>query len=358
MRQKTFGSASAALVLLSATLMAAACNDDPREQVGSLSASVTVGGDPHDVASVRFDIVAAGGTCADTPIASKTVPLEEEVLPPSVAGAGAGSHRFADGLFVLAPGTYLACATPLAADGTASQQCAPTSSSVTVVAQQTNEVLLVSQCRGNPNGGIDVVVTLNSPPLITAVDIAPSKFITVCQSAGITVTASDPDGDALSYAFTSSGGSLASDGNTASFLGAAGDYTVSVDVSDGRGGHATLSFPIHVSTATCTAVPDAIEALFQGRCSTCHTRTTPPPAAGVNFQTAATAYASLVGVMSSNPACAARVRVIPGDAANSYIIAKLRAAPGICGNPMPLGRPPLPEAEINRIETWINALPH
>ena len=40
------------------------------------------------------------------------------------------------------------------------------------------------------------------------------------------------------------------------------------------------------------------------------------------------------------------------------IIAKLRAQAGICGQPMPLGRPPLPENEIQTIGFWIEALPH
>jgi hypothetical protein len=52
------------------------------------------------------------------------------------------------------------------------------------------------------------------------------------------------------------------------------------------------------------------------------------------------------------------VRVIPGNAAESYLIAKLRNAPGICGTAMPRNRPPLPEEQIQTIEAWIDALPH
>jgi hypothetical protein len=50
--------------------------------------------------------------------------------------------------------------------------------------------------------------------------------------------------------------------------------------------------------------------------------------------------------------------VSPGDAANRYLIAKLRGSPDICGARMPRNQPALPEAEIQTIEDWINALPN
>jgi hypothetical protein len=56
-------------------------------------------------------------------------------------------------------------------------------------------------------------------------------------------------------------------------------------------------------------------------------------------------------------ACASALLVAPQDPANSYLIAKLRALPGICGTPMPRNAPPLPEQEIAAIESWIAALP-
>jgi hypothetical protein len=51
-----------------------------------------------------------------------------------------------------------------------------------------------------------------------------------------------------------------------------------------------------------------------------------------------------------------RVKVVPGDAPNSYLIAKLRGFLSICGVPMPLGRAPLQDAQILTIEAWIKAL--
>jgi hypothetical protein len=70
------------------------------------------------------------------------------------------------------------------------------------------------------------------------------------------------------------------------------------------------------------------------------------------------AFTNLVGQPARGAPCTARTRVIPGDSAASYLIAKLRGEAGICGVQMPRGQPPLPEAEIQAIAAWIDSLPH
>ena len=339
----------------------AACDGTPPQagdSYGSLSAGLTLATE-HDVTAVKFDVVATSAGCESTPLASQTTPMETETLPSSVSGTGSGMHPFADGLFVLPPGDYRVCATPLG--GTVpSTQCAPTSGVATVVAQQTNEVVLVSQCSGNPNGGVDIVVVLNDPPVISAMAITPSKFITTCESATIAVTATDPNGDALTYSWAiasgPAGASLLGAGASATFSspGGAGDYVVAAKVTDVHGASVSLSFPIHVSAAIC-AVPDAVQAIFVNRCNSCHILNS---AGGLHLSPPTEAYANLVGQHAVGVGCTAEVRVVPGNPAASYLIAKLRGAAGICGVQMPRGRPPLPEAEINTIEAWIAGLPH
>jgi hypothetical protein len=248
---------------------------------GSIQAALTVGGSRHDVTAVYYKVVDANSTCSDPPIAETTSTLEDEDLPGSVLPPGAGAHPGADGLFVLPPGNYRVCATPMGAGGP-SLECASTEGTASVFSESTIEIALVSQCSGDANGGLDVVVALNDPPKITDLDITPSKFITQCETATITTTAVDPDGDALSYAWeiVAGAGSLSGQDSTATFAPAgAGDSTVRMTVTDTLGGSAKLSFPIHVSAASCATCTDGIQNQGEtgvdcgGPCSACATCT-------------------------------------------------------------------------------------
>jgi hypothetical protein len=94
--------------------------------------------------------------------------------------------------------------------------------------------------------------------------------------------------------------------------------------------------------------------VFEQVCEHCHSGATAP--AGLRLD-AANSYASLVGVSSvERPGV---LRVAPGDANNSYLIHKLEGTPGIVGQRMPAGLPPLPQSDINVIRQWIGdgALP-
>jgi hypothetical protein len=304
---------------------------------------------------VRIDVVGAEDGCDAEPLYSETIGLEGEALTASLAMSGV--HAFADGFFVLPPGSYRVCGTPLAGESP-SEECGTAESEVAVEAGTTSEVVLISQCTGGANGAVDVVVSLNDAPVITELSLDPSKFITVCESVHLVATASDPNDDALSYSWTVSSGpegsTLHSDGAAATFFGPVGDYVLTLGVSDGHGGSASLEFPIHVTDAVCEVSP-AVQDIFTARCTPSHTVGS---SGGLHLDPASSSFANLVGVHSGSAACADRVRVIPGDAASSYLVAKLRGTAGICGVPMPRNQPALPEEEIQVIEDWINGLPH
>jgi hypothetical protein len=97
---------------------------------------------------------------------------------------------------------------------------------------------------------------------------------------------------------------------------------------------------------------EAADEAGRAACTNCHTdaggRT---PSGGLNLRHDL-AYASLVSVASRGKAGA--VRVIPGDADNSYIVQKLEGRSGIVGERMPrTGGPYLTEGQMTIIKRWI-----
>jgi hypothetical protein len=339
------------------SVLAACSGHEPggEGEPGVLRASIELSSVAHDVTGARFDVVLSDEDCGSAPLLTQTVSLEDEALPASLAGSG--THAFAGALFVLAPGAYRVCATPLAGDEP-SAECGPTDAVTDVAAAVTTEVALTSQCGGEANGGLGVVVSLNDSPVITGLELDPSQFISVCETLELEVSATDPNDDALAYSWSIASGpegaSLHPSESSATFSGPAGDYTLLVTVDDGHGGDNSLEFPLHVSDAVCE-VPTAVQEIFTARCTPCHTVGS---SGGLHLDPATASYANLVGVNAASSACNTRTRVIPGDAASSYLIAKLRGESDICGLPMPRNLPLLPEEEIQLIESWINELPH
>lgn len=61
-------------------------------------------------------------------------------------------------------------------------------------------------------------------------------------------TASDPDGDELSYTWSADGGSISGEGATVAWTApdALGSYTITVEVADGKGGEAATQLTVNV----------------------------------------------------------------------------------------------------------------
>lgn len=93
--------------------------------------------------------------------------------------------------------------------------------------------------------------------------------------------------------------------------------------------------------------------LLKTRCAICHL--TGREAGNMALHPAG-AYASLVGVKSTEAKAIARVE--PGKPEASYLIAKLEGthiAMGGTGARMPFGAAPLPQAQVDMIKAWIKA---
>jgi hypothetical protein len=90
--------------------------------------------------------------------------------------------------------------------------------------------------------------------------------------------------------------------------------------------------------------------VFQGICVGCHNAGGAAFAGGLRLD-AGQAYNQLVNTPSTGKSAA--VRVIPGNASDSYLIHKLEGRSDIVGSRMPLNGPFLSQADIDVIRTWI-----
>ena len=90
----------------------------------------------------------------------------------------------------------------------------------------------------------------NTAPTISSVTVNPQS-VPASGMATVMVAATDPDGDALTYSYTVSGGAITPNGASATWTapGQAGAYSVTVTVSDGNGGQASNNGSLTVTQA-------------------------------------------------------------------------------------------------------------
>lgn len=211
-----------------------------------------------DVENVAFEVI----NLATGNVQTQVIPLLDFGLPPGF-DPGLEGNAFADWFVVLNPGDYEVTATPLSASGEPSQVCAPTSGTATVFRGETTELLLVSQCSAG-SGALDVTVTFDSVPFIEELEFRPSKFTCSGDPTSMVATATDADGDPLTYewqviaipdAATDTSYCLGYvDANATFSAVVAGRYELLLSVSDGRG-VATLRFPIYVNRCPVEECP-------------------------------------------------------------------------------------------------------
>jgi uncharacterized repeat protein (TIGR02543 family) len=102
-------------------------------------------------------------------------------------------------------------------------------------------------------------VIANKPPTINSLT-ADAAWTTPSGNVQVTCTASDPDGDELSYEWTTDGGDVSGTGAIVNWTAPqeVGIYQITVVVKDGHGTSATKTVPISVATEQ----PPTIEALL------------------------------------------------------------------------------------------------
>jgi hypothetical protein len=243
------------VLMVSLGALVGGCADGEPETTEPVSvgrlAIVMVPFEGTDVVAIKVKVVPGTSDCTGAPVEEKIGLIRPDVTL-------APRHPVADTFFALPVGSYHICVTPLSHVDpiTPSQICRPTEGAATVIAELTTEIFLVSQCAGAPAGGLDVVASLNRPPLITDLNVLPSKLVLHDHDVEIAVTATDPDNDfSLSFSFTQVDGpemaTITPHGSSATFRASAGGtYQIRVVVTDGKGGQAALTFPIHVAGAS------------------------------------------------------------------------------------------------------------
>ena len=112
----------------------------------------------------------------------------------------------------------------------------------------------------------------NQPPVISS--LTPSEgWVSPSGSCQVKCIASDPDGDELSYTWSASG-DISGEGYIVTWIApdAPGAYTITVEVTDGRGGEATTQLTIHVVAINHAPVIESLTAepspVRQGETST------------------------------------------------------------------------------------------
>ncbi len=198
------------LILAGSLLLGSGCveqgDEEPSPDIESTGMGLTIdfqGG--TDVVGFEFTITRCGGGL----VVHEFKELEDLVLPGMIPEFDndpfdeRSRHLFADYFTVLAAGCYDVLVEPVTFDETKGQrkpsaQCAPDSlEGVEVVEEKTTEVLLISQCDGAERGGLDVIASINHPPVLDSLDF--KKFNRECDRVEICATAFDPNNDPLEF---------------------------------------------------------------------------------------------------------------------------------------------------------------
>lgn len=191
---------------------------------------------------------------------------------------------------------------------------------------------------GSEQGSVDVDVSplrANQPPTVASTISGPATLVAGATGT-FSLTASDPDGDPLTYTWTQTapasrgtwvGGSSGASAHWYSpVVGTQTAFTLSVSVTDGMSKPVVRSVTVPVSVPRyATDVQNVWKTVPS--CLGCH-----DTSGGLNL-TAGNGYGSLVNVASTATGCGSFKRVTPGDPDRSSLILKLEGT--TCGTRMP-----------------------
>ncbi|QSQ24703.1 hypothetical protein JY651_07075 [Pyxidicoccus parkwayensis] len=196
----------------------------------------------------------------------------------------------------------------------------------------------------------------NRPPTVAATINGPDTLLAGATGT-FSITASDPDGDTLTYAWAqqapASRGTWVGPRNGSSAqwyspaIGTQTSFTLKVSVTDGRSAPVVRSVTLRVTVPRYSA--DIQPVWREAGCTRCH-----PRSGGLNLS--ASSYTSLVGARANVAECNTLSRVSAGKPGDSVLVRKLEGT--ACSNRMPRNNPTYFDQHpdlLVRVRSWVLA---
>ncbi|MEO8166996.1 MAG: hypothetical protein ABI623_02025 [bacterium] len=204
-------------------------------------------------------------------------------------------------------------------------------------------------------GNVPLTPAFNASTL--SVTLAPGGFTAVTLNGGTPpyTISQQPAANIASATITNNANGIGTLTIQATSQNVSGTTSIKIKDSDTHGaantnpGHNENEIEITiVVSGSVISFSGQVQPIFTNRCvnAGCH----PGGSAPFPLQ-AGVSYGRLVNIVATEAPCAGIMRVKPSDAANSALYRRIE---GTCGNQMPLGMTPLPQAERNIIRDWIN----
>ena len=106
---------------------------------------------------------------------------------------------------------------------------------------------------GSTQSKVTITVSANNPPRIESVKADPAS-VQLEGSTTLTIIASDPDNDAITYSLTAKEGTVSGQGNKATWIAPRkqGNFTITAIAKDAKGGESRMDVVVMVSSASNT----------------------------------------------------------------------------------------------------------